>query len=164
MTVKLSDEARQEMARRYRAGESLSQLADGYDMCVRVVRKFLVASGVEIRPAKGRGARLSEDSRKLIAALASSDEMTYQDVADLLTVSVTTVARVSREINGLARPRRHGQEIKFELRARYEDGATCAQLAAEFGMNESQVGRYLHEVGTAMRPPGIVPKKTRMWP
>lgn len=54
MRRRAGHEARQEIARRYRAGETAAEIGADLGISAKTIRRYLLDSGVELRPAARR--------------------------------------------------------------------------------------------------------------
>lgn len=96
-----------EMARRYRAGESLSQIAAAEGCALDTVSNRLRLMGVQIRPRGGpnRWPRVDRAERRArISVLYYDERLSISDIAARIGTSTYTVWNELREIGFPRRP------------------------------------------------------------
>jgi transcriptional regulator with XRE-family HTH domain len=131
-----------ELARRYRSGESLARLATDAGMTVPGVQARLRRIGVPARRQPSKAPRLSKQE---IAAALDSHRSINAAAKALEVTRAALMAEAQR--HGL----RHTLTPPRDLLERYQAGATQTQLADHYGVAVSTVGLWLQASGVARR-------------
>jgi Helix-turn-helix domain len=131
-----------ELARRYRAGEPLPQLAVDTGMSVSGVQARLRRIGVPARRQPSKAARLPKDA---IAQALDTHGSINAAAKQLGITRAALMAEAHR--HGL----RHALTVPQDLLDRYQRGATQTELAAHYGVAASTVGMWLQAHGITRR-------------
>jgi hypothetical protein len=131
-----------ELARRYRAGEALDQLAADADMTVNGVQARLRRIGVPPRRQPSKASRLPK------ATIAAALDQHGSINAAAKHLGITRAALMAEaQRHGL----RHTLDPPEDLLHRYHAGATQTDLAAHYGVATSTVGLWLQSHGITRR-------------
>lgn len=103
---RFSDEQATEFVRAYQAGETLTQIGRQYGVAANVIRRYLIRSGIPIRPV-GAPAFWTEE-RKAEATRRYQAGEQLKDIAAAMGCGVDTLTRTLVELGVHERKRLHG--------------------------------------------------------
>jgi transposase-like protein len=105
---RFGDDEAAEFARAYRSGESLTQIALQHEVSAKVVRDYLIRSGVQIRPLGAPA--FWTDERKAEATRRYQAGEQLQDIAKVMGCGTSTLTRTLVELGVHEKPPRRSGE------------------------------------------------------
>lgn len=139
---RFSDEEAAEFARAYQAGEGLVQIGRRYEVSAKVIRDYLVRSGVPLRTV-GVPAFWTEQ-RKAEALGLHHGGSTIKDIAKILGCGRDTVSRELREL-GIANPYSDRDLVRGEAHHSWRGGRTT-DAAGYVRVKVSDTDRHLADM------------------